>query len=168
MYTPSLPLSTTTTSTRGSLVLRLRLWMKRVLPTPPPVLRLERDAWSMVKRLRRATNEYAPIPPPPRQQPVASPCAYESLTSVPLSGQIQPVPNASLTQKHPRSPLVVPVPSWSLSRWTPRAKYHHQNRISHVNSCARQLFFSPQPAGTPVPDPRRYSRRFFSQGKSAK
>ena len=24
------------------------------------VLRLERDAWSMVKRLRQATNEYAP------------------------------------------------------------------------------------------------------------
>ena len=27
------------------------------------VLRLERDAWSMVKRLRQATNEYAPPPP---------------------------------------------------------------------------------------------------------
>ena len=27
------------------------------------VLRLERDAWSMVKRLRQATNEYA-LPPP--------------------------------------------------------------------------------------------------------
>ena len=26
------------------------------------VLRLERDAWSMVKRLRQATNEYAPPP----------------------------------------------------------------------------------------------------------
>ena len=28
------------------------------------VLRLERDAWSMVKRLRQAKNEYAPIPSP--------------------------------------------------------------------------------------------------------
>ena len=27
------------------------------------VLRLERDAWSMVKRLRQATNEYAPPHP---------------------------------------------------------------------------------------------------------
>ena len=27
---------------------------------PGTVLRLERDAWSIVKRLRRATNEYAP------------------------------------------------------------------------------------------------------------
>ena len=27
------------------------------------VLRLERDVWSMVKRLRQATNEYAPPPP---------------------------------------------------------------------------------------------------------
>ena len=27
------------------------------------VLRLERDAWSMVKRPRQATNEYAPSPP---------------------------------------------------------------------------------------------------------
>ena len=27
------------------------------------VLRLEKDAWSMVKRLRQATNEYA-LPPP--------------------------------------------------------------------------------------------------------
>ena len=26
------------------------------------VLRLERDAWSMVKRLRQATNEYPPLP----------------------------------------------------------------------------------------------------------
>ena len=26
------------------------------------MLRLERDAWSMVKRLRQATNEYAPAP----------------------------------------------------------------------------------------------------------
>ena len=29
------------------------------------VLRLERDAWSMAKWLRRATKEYAPPPPPP-------------------------------------------------------------------------------------------------------
>ena len=29
------------------------------------VLRLERDTWSMVKRLRQATNEYAPPPGPP-------------------------------------------------------------------------------------------------------
>ena len=31
------------------------------------MLRLERDAWSMVKWLRQATNEYAPLnmPPPP-------------------------------------------------------------------------------------------------------
>ena len=28
------------------------------------VLRLERDAWSMVKRLKQATNQYAPTPPP--------------------------------------------------------------------------------------------------------
>ena len=27
------------------------------------VLRLEKDAWSMVQRLRQATNEYAPPPP---------------------------------------------------------------------------------------------------------
>ena len=29
------------------------------------VLRLERDAWSMVKWLRQATNEYAPLNMPP-------------------------------------------------------------------------------------------------------
>ena len=29
------------------------------------VLRLERDAWSMVKLLRQATNEYTPPPSPP-------------------------------------------------------------------------------------------------------
>ena len=43
---------------------------------PPPVLRLERDAWSIVKLLRQATNEYAPPPPVllvrPRGNPVAS------------------------------------------------------------------------------------------------
>ena len=27
-------------------------------------LRLERDAWLMIKCLRQATNEYAPAPPP--------------------------------------------------------------------------------------------------------
>ena len=36
-----------------------------------PALRLERDAWSMVKRLRQATNEYAP--PPPRAPSVSLP-----------------------------------------------------------------------------------------------
>ena len=30
------------------------------------VLRLERDAWSMVKRLRQATNEYTPAPHRPQ------------------------------------------------------------------------------------------------------
>ena len=30
------------------------------------VLRLERDAWSMVKCLRQATDKYAPTPTPPR------------------------------------------------------------------------------------------------------
>ena len=29
------------------------------------VLRLERDAWSVVKLLRQTTNEHAPPPPPP-------------------------------------------------------------------------------------------------------
>ena len=29
------------------------------------VLRLERDAWSIVKGLRQATNEYAPLNMPP-------------------------------------------------------------------------------------------------------
>ena len=34
------------------------------------VLRLKRDAWSMVKLLRQATeNEYAPPPPPPKTPP---------------------------------------------------------------------------------------------------
>ena len=35
------------------------------------VLRLERDAWSMVKWLRQATNEYAlpPLSPPPHTPP---------------------------------------------------------------------------------------------------
>ena len=33
------------------------------------VLRLERDAWSMVKWLRQATNKYAPPPPPPPPPP---------------------------------------------------------------------------------------------------
>ena len=35
------------------------------------VLRLERDAWSMVKWLRQATNEYAP-PPPSRASSASS------------------------------------------------------------------------------------------------
>ena len=33
---------------------------------PPPVLRLQRDAWLIVKRLKQATNEYPPPPPPLR------------------------------------------------------------------------------------------------------
>ena len=37
------------------------------------VLRLERDAWSMVKWLRQATNEYAP---PPREIWVSSRCIH--------------------------------------------------------------------------------------------
>ena len=37
--------------------------MPRNPPVPP--LRLEREAWSTVKRLRKATNEYAPAPPSP-------------------------------------------------------------------------------------------------------
>lgn len=42
-------------------------------------LRLEKDAWSMVKRLTRATTEYAPPQPPdpqslPGQKPSAEPC----------------------------------------------------------------------------------------------
>ena len=37
---------------------------KAVAQNSPP-LRLERDAWSMVKRLRQAINEYAPTDAPP-------------------------------------------------------------------------------------------------------
>ena len=40
-----------------------------MLEMPPvgvgTVLRLKSDAWSMVKLLRQATNEYDPPPPPP-------------------------------------------------------------------------------------------------------
>ena len=36
------------------------------------VLRLERDAWSMVKRLRQATNEYPPHPAPPSRTSLLS------------------------------------------------------------------------------------------------
>ena len=32
------------------------------------VLRLDRDAWSMVKRLRQTTNETPPAPPPKKSQ----------------------------------------------------------------------------------------------------
>ena len=34
------------------------------------VLRPKRDAWSMVKGLRQATNAYAPLPPPPPSTPL--------------------------------------------------------------------------------------------------
>ena len=47
------------------------------------VLRLERDAWSMVKGLRRAANEYAP--PPPRHQRRRA-----SLISAPLCTYTRP------------------------------------------------------------------------------
>ena len=48
------------------------------------VLRLERDAWSMVKVLRQATNEYAHHPPHPAPQPP------NPVTPNPLSPQITP------------------------------------------------------------------------------
>ena len=55
------------------------------------VLRLGRDAWSTVKRLRQATNEYAPSPParPPKDSTAAVSLSYHHtiplclLTAVP-------------------------------------------------------------------------------------
>ena len=47
------------------------------------VLRLERDAWSMVKLLRQATNEYAPPPSPPSPiSPSPSPSIMDTLDTV--------------------------------------------------------------------------------------
>ena len=41
------------------------------------VLRLERNAWSMVKWLRQATNEYAPLSPlPSPRRPSPSPAPF--------------------------------------------------------------------------------------------
>ena len=56
------------------------------------MLRLERDAWSMVKRLRQATNEY---PPPPSSPPIPGSYMHSSLARkgerVGVVGVISPI-----------------------------------------------------------------------------
>ena len=56
------------------------------------VLRLERDAWSMIKWLRQATSEYtSPTPPPPPLSPSFSGAIHAPSpvphTAVPICGR---------------------------------------------------------------------------------
>ena len=56
------------------------------------VLRLERDAWSMVKWPRQATNEYAPLPPSPSKanDPLRNKSNGDDLLEKPKARQLFP------------------------------------------------------------------------------